>query len=60
MYESLAILQVMIETLGKLEIHAWPKELKRRLRIPFAEYHVVARTVYYRDRLVIDQDDANI
>jgi hypothetical protein len=50
----------MIEALGKPETCAWPKELKRRLRIPFAECRVVAGKVYFRDRLVIDPDDANI
>ena len=37
MCESSAILQGMMEALGKPGAHAWPKELKGRLRIPFAE-----------------------
>ena len=41
-------------------MYAWPRELKQRLRIPFAECRVVAGKVYWRDRLVIDPDDANI
>ena len=50
----------MIEALGKPGTRAWPKELKGRLKILFAEYRMVAGKVYFRDRLVIDLDDANI
>ena len=60
MCESSAILQAMIEALEKPGTRAWPKELKGRLRIPFAECHVVTGEVYFRDRLVIDPDDTTI
>src|SRR3979411_1129606 len=60
MCESSSILQVMIEALGKPGTRAWPKELKGRLKIPFTECRMVAGKVYFRDRLVIDPDDANI
>lgn len=39
---------------------AWPKEIKKRLRIPFAECRVVAGKVYFRDRLMIDPDDYDL
>jgi hypothetical protein len=60
MYENSSILQVMIVAFGKPGIHAWPKELKGRLRIPFAECRTVAGKVYFSNRLVIDPNDANI
>src|SRR4030088_824629 len=60
MCESSAILQAMIEALGKPGTRARPKELKGRLKIPFEECRIVAGKVYFRDRLVIDPDDANI
>src|SRR3981081_3927118 len=53
MCESSAILQAMIEAMGKPGTRAWPKELRERLKIPFAECRVVAGKVYFRDLLVI-------
>jgi hypothetical protein len=60
MYESSAILQARIAALGKPGTRAWPKEVKGRLKITFAECRMVVGKVYFRDRLVIDIDDANI
>ena len=60
MSENSAILQGMMTALAEPGARAWPRELKQRLRIPFAECRVVAGKVYWRDRLVIDPDDANI
>ena len=60
MCENSALLQRMMTALAEPGARAWPKELKQRLRIPFAECRVVAGKVYFRDRLVIDPDDANI
>jgi hypothetical protein len=60
MYESSVILQGMMTVLAEPGAYAWPKELKQRLRIPFAECRVVAGKVYFRDCLVIDSDDTNI
>ena len=39
---------------------AWPPELKKALRIPFAECRVAARRIYFRDRLVIDPTDKEL
>jgi hypothetical protein len=60
MCESVVILQGMMPVLVAPVARAWPKAQKQRLKIPFAECHVVAGKVYFRDCLVIDPDDMNI
>ena len=60
MCENSALLQRMMTALAEPGARAWPKELKQRLRIPFAECRMVAGKVYFRDCLVIDPDDANM
>jgi hypothetical protein len=60
MYANSATLQSVIAALNNPGARAWPVALKRRLKVAFAECRVVAGRVYYRGRLMIDPDDANM
>lgn len=59
-YAKSALLRHMYEALQNPEARKWPKELKKELKIPFAECAAKAGRVYYRDRLVIDPLDAEV
>jgi hypothetical protein len=60
MYSRSAMLQEVMMALTDPEIREWPKQLRKQLRIPFAECRTVAGKAYYRDRLMIDPDDSNV
>jgi len=59
-YQTSPFLADVVAALSDPDHRAWPRALKQRLRIPFAECRVVAGKVYFRDRLLLDPDDANL
>ena len=38
----------------------WPLELKKALRMPFAEYRVAAKQIYFQNQLVINPTDEEL
>ena len=59
-YSKSSFMTKVVDTLRQRVARAWPTEVKQRLRIPFAECRLVGDRVYYRDRLMVDPDDAEL
>lgn len=59
-YATSELLTTIVEVLNSKTARAWPKGVKERLKIPFAECKVTQGRVYYRGRLVIDPEDADL
>ena len=59
-YQASPVTAMMLEDLQQQDARRWRPQLKKELRILFAECRVVVGRVYFRDRLVIPPDDENI
>jgi transposase InsO family protein len=60
MYNASPLLKSVVIAVSNRVLRAWPRGLKKKLRIPIAECRVIEGKVYYRDRLIIDPDDGNM
>lgn len=59
-YENSPFMADVMEALKNPGTRAWPTAIKQRLRVAFAECRAVAGKAYYRGRLMVDPDDANL
>jgi hypothetical protein len=59
-YASLLTMREVVKVLVEEGARGWPADIKRRLKIPFAECKLAMGRAYFRGCLMIDPEDAKL